>query len=215
MVITKETLADQVYQILKAEILEEIIPGGSKITLKQLQDKFELSTTPLREAMNRLTQEGLLHHTTNVGAHVILLSKKDVSELYQMSVILEGAALESAYKKAPAALKKEMESSISLQNSALQNQDLPSFLSYSDQFHDLFFHFADNERLYEASKRYRNQISILVHRYQTDLTIAKDIFNEHQAITDALLNDDLTRGMELFCAHLRKGEEAMLSKLEE
>ena len=81
MVITKETLADQVYQILKAEILEEIIPGGSKITLKQLQDKFELSTTPLREAMNRLTQEGLLHHTTNVGAHVILLSKKDVSEL--------------------------------------------------------------------------------------------------------------------------------------
>ncbi len=214
MQITKDTLADQVYEILKAEILEETIPGGSKITLKQLQDKFNISTTPLREAMNRLTQEGLLMHTTNVGAHVILLTRKDVAELYQMSIILESAALEAAFHNSPEALKKEVEASISLQESALLQKDLSSFLKYSDQFHDLFFHFADNERLYEASKRYRNQISILVHRYQTDLSIAEAIFKEHAAIAAELSQGCLEEGKTLFCNHLKQGGTAMLLKLE-
>ena len=214
MAITKETLADQVYKILKKEILEEIIPGGTKITLKNLQDKFELSTTPLREAMNRLSGEGLLIHTTNVGAHVIELNAKDVEELYQMSVILESAAMELAYTHNANELKKVVTDCIDQQKDLLNAKNIDGFHQASDDFHDLFFHYADNERLYEASKRYRNQISILVNRYQQSQAVNEQVLKEHEEIAEAIINSDLNKAIDLFKAHLIIGKKSMLKNIQ-
>lgn len=63
------------------EILEEIIPGGTKITLKNLQDKFEPSTTPLREAMrmsypNILIAFNILSHKQAINLFVVVTGSK-------------------------------------------------------------------------------------------------------------------------------------------
>lgn len=85
MQLNKATLSEQIYTILKNDILDQSIPQGEKLTLKNLQERFATSSTPIRDALTRLTEEGLVNYYSNVGVTVINLSEKDIRELYHLS----------------------------------------------------------------------------------------------------------------------------------
>ena len=83
MTLNKSTLSEQIYQILRSDILSQRIPLGTRLTLKNLKEQFGVSSTPIREALTRLTEEGLVNHYSNIGVTVISLTEKDLTELYQ------------------------------------------------------------------------------------------------------------------------------------
>ena len=62
MQLNKATLSEQIYTILKNDILDQSIPQGEKLTLKNLQERFATSSTPIRDALTRLTEEGLVNY---------------------------------------------------------------------------------------------------------------------------------------------------------
>ena len=66
---------------------------GEKLTLKNLQAQFEVSSTPIREALTRLTEDGLVRYYSNIGVNVIELSKQDLTELYQFMGDLDRLAI--------------------------------------------------------------------------------------------------------------------------
>ena len=94
--IKKQSLVDLVYEKLREAIIQLQIPLGSKLNVNELQSKMGVSCTPLREAINRLQQEGLVVYETNVGAHVISLDPHDVLEIQQLAMTLHGAAIRLA-----------------------------------------------------------------------------------------------------------------------
>ena len=55
----KKTLSEQIYEILRNDIVTQAIPCGSKLTLKILQERFHVSSTPIREALTRLAEGNL------------------------------------------------------------------------------------------------------------------------------------------------------------
>lgn len=87
--VVKMTLADQIYNILKEDIINQNIKCGEKLTSKILQERFNVSSTPIREALNRLGQEGLIDHITNVGGKVIEFNEKDINEIYDFCACLD------------------------------------------------------------------------------------------------------------------------------
>ena len=93
MALNKSTLSEQIYQILRSDILHQRIPLGEKLTLKNLQAQFEVSSTPIREALTRLTEDGLVRYYSNIGVNVIELSKQDLTELYQFMGDLDRLAI--------------------------------------------------------------------------------------------------------------------------
>ena len=74
--IKKRSLVDQVYERLRADIVSLRLPLGSKVNVNELQDILGVSCTPIREAINRLQQEGLVTYENNVGARVLTLTPK-------------------------------------------------------------------------------------------------------------------------------------------
>ena len=70
-VINKKTLSDQIYDILKSEILRREIPFGSKLVNRALQARFRVSSSPIRDAINRLNQDGLITSIDKSGATVV------------------------------------------------------------------------------------------------------------------------------------------------
>ena len=76
--IKKESLVDQVYQQLRESTITLRFPLGSHVNVNELQAELGVSCTPIREAVNRLTQEGLMTYENNVGATVLTLSTHDV-----------------------------------------------------------------------------------------------------------------------------------------
>ena len=93
MALNKSTLSEQIYQILRSDILHQRIPLGEKLTLKNLQAQFEVSSTPIREALTRLTEDGLVRYYSNIGVNVIELSTQDLTELYQFMGDLDRLAI--------------------------------------------------------------------------------------------------------------------------
>ncbi len=97
--IKKRSLVDQVYERLRADIITLRLPLGSKVNVNELQDVLGVSCTPIREAINRLQQEGLISYENNVGAHVLTLTPRDVEEIQQLATTLHCAAARLAMER--------------------------------------------------------------------------------------------------------------------
>ncbi|WP_461205393.1 GntR family transcriptional regulator [Clostridium sp. DL1XJH146] len=78
---TKETLADKVYYYIKDKIVSREIKKGEKINIDKLVKEVGVSKIPVREAINRLQQEGILSYKTNVGTSVVDLVYKDILDI--------------------------------------------------------------------------------------------------------------------------------------
>lgn len=102
--IKKRSLVDQVYDRLRSDIITLRMPLGSRVNVNELQDTLGVSCTPIREAINRLQQEGLIEYENNVGARVITLTPKDVEEIQQLATTLHCAAASLAIEHGDAQL---------------------------------------------------------------------------------------------------------------
>lgn len=212
--VVKMTLADQIYSILREDIINQNIQCGEKLTLKILQERFDLSSTPIREALNRLSQEGLIEHVTNIGAKVISFKVEDVKEIYDFCSYLDLAALDLALKSGKIdEIVIELNNCIELQEKSLGIGDMDSFKMHSDNFHDILFKFADNSRLYNASKKIRSQFSILTSIYQ-NLTVSKSVvFIEHKDIAAAIGYRDFSKAESLMKSHFEHAKNYLLNNL--
>lgn len=99
LTIKKMSLVDQVYESLRNRIIQIEIPLGSKLTVSKLQEEYQVSSTPVREALNRLMNEGLIDYENNVGAKIIDISEMDVQEIQELSAAYEMAAAYYAMEK--------------------------------------------------------------------------------------------------------------------
>lgn len=82
-------LRDVVYKGLKKAIVEGRIQTGSRIVEKRFADQMNISRTPVREALKRLENEGLVEHVPNVGSVVRCMDEQEVISLYTAREALE------------------------------------------------------------------------------------------------------------------------------
>ena len=102
-VIKRVSLVDQVYEKLRERIVQLKIPFGSKLNVSKLQEEYGVSSTPVREALNRLLNEGLSEFENNVGARVIDITEKDVREIQEISFSYQMVAARNALRNGDAA----------------------------------------------------------------------------------------------------------------
>src|SRR5579862_7651939 len=86
------SLQAQVIKRLRDMILDGELAPGDSLSETSLAEVFGVSRTPIREALKQLETEGLLEVRPRVGTFVAVLSRRDLTELFQMKEILEGAA---------------------------------------------------------------------------------------------------------------------------
>lgn len=98
-VIKRMSLVDQVYEKLRERIVGLEIPFGSKLNVSKLQEEYGVSSTPVREALNRLLNEGLIEFENNVGARVVDVSEDDVRMFQEVSFAYEMTAARYAMKR--------------------------------------------------------------------------------------------------------------------
>lgn len=107
---TPETaMRDSVYQGIRGSLICGRFAPGEKLLLRQLASEFEVSLTPVREALHRLIAEGVLTQEHSRSVRVPILSKARVLELRDIRLSLEGLAAERAAANATAADIKVLE----------------------------------------------------------------------------------------------------------
>jgi len=91
-----ELLRDQIYQSIKRDILSCVYQPGEQLSANQLAERYKLSATPVREALNALEQEGLIEAIPRIGFFVSRITIKDIRDMFEYRIILEGATAEMA-----------------------------------------------------------------------------------------------------------------------
>ncbi len=97
-VIKRLSLVDQVYEKLRERIVSLEIPFGSKLNVSKLQEEYGVSSTPVREALNRLLNDGLIEFENNVGVRVIDFTPDDVRQVQELSYAYEIVAARNALR---------------------------------------------------------------------------------------------------------------------
>lgn len=212
--IVKMTLADQIYVILREDIISQRLKCGEKLTLKALQERFDISSTPIREAIKRLSQEGLIEHITNIGGKVVEITEKDIKEIYDFCSLLDVAALKLAMNRNDInAVISALRECIQLQKNSLELRNTEEFRLHSDNFHDILYKYADNSRLYDASKRVRSLFSILTNRYQSFINVETVVFKEHEHIFEAIAEKALDKAVMRMENHFEHAKSYLLDNI--
>lgn len=98
MAIVRKSLSDQIYDELKMEIIEQKITFGSKIVNRVLQERFQVSSSPIRDAINRLYSDGLIEQIDNTGATVVNFDIVFYLEVNEILLGITNTAVKLAFK---------------------------------------------------------------------------------------------------------------------
>ena len=185
--LVKSTLSSQIYDILKEDIIQGTIKPGEKLTLKFLQERFQVSSTPIREALTRLTEDSLVTYYSNVGIRVVELTKGDLEEIYQFIGDLDSIAIRYAYDNGNyEAMLKDMTDNITDSQKYLQIQDTKNWILCSDSFHLIAYNYCGNKRLLTSAEKMRGQLTIMSASYEQKLEYQEKIQKEHEEIYELI-----------------------------
>jgi DNA-binding GntR family transcriptional regulator len=178
---------------IKASILRELRNAiargeyrpGEHLTESSLSRRFNVSRTPVREALNQLEKEGFIKITPDVGAKVVELSLKDISDIYDMLIALEGLASRLATMQLTNEKIRKLEEYHVMMVKAAGERNLELIFELNIQFHWLITEATNNPYLIEVRTNLRKLVDrfasishLIPGQYEATLT-------EHRKIIDA------------------------------
>lgn len=161
--IKRASLVDQTYQKLREDIITLKIPMGTRLNANELQAELGVSSTPIREALNRLRQEELIVNENNIGASVLTLDAHDVKEIHELVLTLQQAAVRLAMKNGDQELMaQDIAAQIDRYQNARTSRDRVKAV------HNLvgvFYHHCGNQRLDRSMVAIQGQVLLLRYIY--------------------------------------------------
>ena len=205
--LVKQSLVDQLYQELRKDIINQEIDWGEKLNVAELQQKFEVSCTPIREALNRLQKEGLVEYKPNFGMRVIDISEEDIIEIQEAAAALDSAAIRYAMKKANLTeLARELSEILQAYRDATQE---PERARNTEEFMNVFYRYAGNERLISLAQSIKGQQSMLKSIY-SKLKQENGGLADHIKIYEAVVAGDASQAVASAEANYTRATELLL-----
>lgn len=209
-----KTIAEQIYMLIRSDILHHELTGGERLTMKFLQERLGVSSSPIREALTRLQQDGLVEYQPNVGMRVTKFSAKDVNDIYAFMRELECAALRfSCQRPEFSAMLHELRELQDCAAATLAQGNLEAWPHLSNKFHEIFYKYADNAYLHDAAGKTRMQVMLFANQYQQEDKNQIVIQQEHENILQLLEKGDIPAAEDALRAHLTASEHKALMTL--
>jgi len=197
-----ELLSQKVYQVLKKEIVRGILEPGSNLSENKLAKEMHVSRTPIREAMRKLTAEGLVKTSPNKKMIVSEVSLVDIKEVLLVRGALEGLAASIAAKKINREEIDKLEKIVTQMSRYLTKENLSSYCEIDDEFHNLIFDICGNKWIIKV----RENLGNFIYRFRIkSLSVPgrlKYSLEEHQAIMESLKKHDSEEADRLSKMHM-------------
>jgi DNA-binding GntR family transcriptional regulator len=196
--------APQVFEWLRASILSLELAPGTALSRTELAERFELSQTPVRDALLQLAQEGLVDIFPQ---HATLVSRIDIASATQAHFLRCAIELEVVRTLALAAtedtavLRAKLTAQIDLQ-AALAIADTEEFIGSDQAFHRLMYEAAGAPDLYELVRRRSGHLDRLRRLDLPSPGKAERVVRDHRAIVSALAACDPDAAQAAMRTHL-------------
>ncbi len=212
-----QTRASSLYDRLRGDLLTGRLVPGQRLTTRFLMERYEAGQTPLREALNRLSSDGLVISQDQRGFTVAPTSAEELTELTETRCLLEDIALR---RSMAAATPDWEETLVVLGHRLLRTKRSADPEHYAESLEWERVHRAFHRTLLSRCgsrhlQAFCEQLADQLYRYR-QLSVQKvyptrDISAEHRAILDAVLADDADRASAVLLAHYRTTADIVLA----
>jgi DNA-binding GntR family transcriptional regulator len=203
--------ADLVYDALRDAIWEGRIARSERVREEEVARSLGVSRTPVREALQRLQQRGLLVNRLGRGLVVAELGKREVIELYAMREILEGSAARFA---AQHAARPEIEILYRLQRELAEAPDDAMLLvKLNRSFHQAIYDAAHNQYLTQTLDVLHDAMALLHSATFRAPNRRRESDEEHRRIVAAIERHDADEAEAIAREHIRQAQRTRFEAL--
>jgi len=200
---TRSRASDRVYDELVSAIRELRIPPGASLSETDLAEQLHVSRTPLREAIARLVDNGLVSVVPQVGTRVERIRLHDVEEARFVRESLEVAAFEVACAR-PERDVRVLRDLLDEQRRSHRRGDVDAFFVADEALHEQIFTLSGYPGAWTAMQPMKLQLDRLRRLSLPDRATVDALITEHTAIVDALEAGDVDGGSAEIRRHARR-----------
>ena len=207
-----ESLADKVFEQLEADILGGKYAAGEIVTEIGLSNEFQVSRTPIREAIRRLEQENLVSESGK-GIKILGISYKDLSDIYEIRMRIEGLAARFAAEYITDDELEKLAEILDLQEFYTSKQKMNNVKDADSNFHDIIYHCCRSTTLTDILGSLHRKIQMQRKASLENKSRAVDAVKEHKEIYEALKRRDADLAEELTVRHIKNAKENLINIL--
>jgi len=208
---TAQLIADQ----LREQIVQGVFPPGKQINESVLAAQLNTSRGPLREALQRLSQEGILINKRNRGVFVRELTSKDVREIYAVRQALESAAAEELLAAPPETIEETctiLRDILGEMEKQVVASDWPAIAQLDMQFHTSFVAGTGNSRLIRIYKTLATESRMCILGLEVSYPRVDMLVEEHQVLLDLLAKGEKKALLGAIQRHMEKAVEDLTTQ---
>ncbi|MDY3332138.1 MAG: GntR family transcriptional regulator [Pelistega sp.] len=203
------TAADQAYAYVINALTEGTMQPGTRVREAELASAIGISRTPIREALNRLINEGLVSNDPRRGLIITELDQTMVGELYEMRRVLESTA-------AGLAARHATDVEISVLRTLMENDakatTAQEISKNNKMFHQVLYKCGHNRYLLKTLQALQNSMLLLGSSTLENKTRSDHAHKEHQQIVEALEARDPERAAKVASDHISNAYKERLNK---
>ena len=215
-VATSATRTEQVYEVIRSELLNGGLHPGQKLKMVEFTERFGVSQSVIREALTRLTEQGLLVATPQRGFRVRDLSIDDIAELTETRIQIEALALRLAVERGDLqwetgilAAHHRLERTPVTRDDRMVSEDWS--VRHRD-FHQALLAGCGNRRLESVASSLRDSAELYRRRYWvlTD-DHQRDLAREHRRLSELSLAREADRAIEVLTEHIDRAPSLLIA----
>lgn len=194
--INRSFIKDETYEILNNWIVTGKLKPESKLNINELSENLGVSRTPVREAILKLEENGLVLSKANRWTIVAPINLKEAEDSYPIVSNLESLALKIGFENIKKEDIKELEYLNQKVKSAIDSGNREAALAADNEFHKKIIKLSGNFELYPIIENLKNKFQRIELYFFENVDNKVNSFNEHTAIIEAIKENNLERAIE-------------------
>jgi DNA-binding GntR family transcriptional regulator len=210
------SLALMVADRVRQAIIDKELPLGSELSEVGLAARLGVSRTPVREALNLLQQQGMVHVVPQKGSYVFLPNEQDIIDLCEYRIVIELRAVSFSLARRRDATLAGLNEAMAAMAAARERADPVAYSRADTLFHESFIRNCRNRYLQEGYALAAGQIATLRTHLSVPLAGVQDrSWVEHQRIAEAFAQGDVMAIEPLLVRHILGTRESYVFALQQ
>ena len=204
---------EEVFQIIRADIMSLRIPPDARISIDQLARELDVSQTPIREALSMLEATGLVTKRHFVGyCSAPQLTRKQLDELYEVRLLIEPYGARCAAERMPESDLEKLRKHAHGMEPGATRTSYNRFADEDSELHDMIAAGSGNPLIRESLARLHTHLHIFRLRFHSEVT--EEAYAEHAKLVDALVRRNAAKAEAAMRAHIEKSYKRLVPSTE-
>jgi len=203
----KQSLAEQAYNLIKRDIITCALDPGLQIAQSHLVERYQMSLTPVRDALKRLEQENLVQSIPRFGYIIAPITIEDVQDIFEMRLILEKSVARLAAQRASQQQLETIHKSAHFTYRYQDRQSYQEFLELNAEFHTSIAFTTGNRRLSESIARLLDGMTRIFHLGLELKDSGEEMQSEHIRLSEALVKRDADAAEALVVEQINRSQQ--------